>query len=60
MVIVEILSDSKGVMDTIRHLTLEDALWYIALDELVEITPKSIRIRKNSWLSELEIRQKND
>ena len=29
-----------------RKLTLEDALEYIADDELVEITPKSIRLRK--------------
>jgi GTP-binding protein len=29
-----------------RRLTLEDALVYIADDELVEVTPKSIRLRK--------------
>ena len=29
-----------------RHLTLEDAITYIADDELVEVTPKSIRLRK--------------
>ena len=34
------------LLNPIRHLTLEDALGYIWLDELVEITPKSIRIRK--------------
>ncbi len=33
-------------LDPIIHLTLEDALGYIGSDELVEITPKSIRIRK--------------
>ena len=29
-----------------RHFTLEEALEYIADDELVEVTPKSIRLRK--------------
>lgn len=33
-------------LDPIIHLSLEDALGYIASDELVEITPKSIRLRK--------------
>ena len=26
--------------------SLEQAMWYIGLDELVEITPKAIRMRK--------------
>jgi GTP-binding protein len=30
----------------VRKLTLEDALEYIGEDELVEITPESIRLRK--------------
>lgn len=33
-------------LDPIIHLTLEDALGYIASDELIEITPKTIRLRK--------------
>lgn len=33
-------------LDPIVHLTLEDALGYIGPDELVEITPKNIRMRK--------------
>ncbi|MBI4458336.1 translational GTPase TypA [Candidatus Uhrbacteria bacterium] len=33
-------------MDVPRTLTLEDALEYIGDDELVEVTPKSIRLRK--------------
>ncbi len=36
-----------------RKLSLEEALEYIADDELVEITPKSIRLRKQ-YLTELE------
>ena len=43
--------------DTPRVMTLEDALEYIADDELVEVTPKSIRIRKKI-LDELEERRK--
>ncbi len=38
-------------LETPLHLTLEDALDYISDDELVEITPKSVRIRK-AFLSE--------
>ena len=34
-----------------RTLTLEDAIEYIADDELVEVTPKSVRLRK-VWLDE--------
>jgi GTP-binding protein len=30
----------------VRDLTLEQAIEYIAEDELVEVTPKSIRMRK--------------
>src|SRR5688572_26809107 len=33
-------------LDTPRALTLEDALEYIGDDELVEVTPKNIRLRK--------------
>ncbi|MCK5844965.1 MAG: translational GTPase TypA, partial [Victivallales bacterium] len=36
-----------------RILSLEETLEYIAEDELVEVTPKSIRMRKR-YLSELE------
>lgn len=39
-------NDEAMRIDPIIHLSLEDALGYIAHDELVEITPKSIRIRK--------------
>ena len=33
-------------MVPVRDLTLEQAIEYIAEDELVEVTPKSIRMRK--------------
>ena len=39
-------NDEAMRLDPIIHMTLEDALWYISTDELVEITPKNIRIRK--------------
>ena len=39
-------NDEAMRIDPIVHLSLEQAMWYIAHDELVEITPKAIRIRK--------------
>ena len=40
------------------RLTLESAVEFIADDELVEVTPKSIRIRKR-WLQEHERRKQS-
>jgi GTP-binding protein len=39
-------ADDALNLTPIRRLTLEDALEYIGEDELVEITPKNIRLRK--------------
>ena len=39
-------ADDALNLTTPRKLTLEDALEYIGVDELAEITPKSIRLRK--------------
>lgn len=39
-------NDEAMRLDPIIHLSLEDALWYIWSDELVEITPKAVRMRK--------------
>ena len=39
-------SDRKLVLAPPRRMSLEEALEYIADDELVEVTPKSIRLRK--------------
>ncbi len=50
---------NEGLQDQLevpRELTLEDALNYIGGDELVEITPKNIRIRK-MFLTEAERRK---
>jgi GTP-binding protein len=43
--------------DTPRNMDLEDSLEYIGDDELVEVTPKSVRIRK-MILDEMEARRK--
>ncbi|MEK7185935.1 MAG: translational GTPase TypA [Patescibacteria group bacterium] len=53
-------SKGEGVsiyIKTPRKMGLEDALEYIADDELVEVTPKSIRIRK-AILDEAEARRR--
>ena len=39
-------SDEAIVLTPVQPMTLEQALEYIADDELVEVTPKSIRLRK--------------
>ena len=39
-------SDEALRLTPIQDMTLEEALEFIADDELVEVTPKSIRIRK--------------
>jgi GTP-binding protein len=39
-------ADDALNLTPVRKLTLEDALEYIGDDELVEITPASIRLRK--------------
>jgi GTP-binding protein len=44
-------SDAKAVIKPPREYSLEMALEYIEDDELVEITPKSVRMRK-LWLKE--------
>jgi len=39
-------SDDNILLEPPRQMTLEDALGYIADDELIEMTPKSLRLRK--------------
>lgn len=39
-------NDEAMRLEPIVKMTLEDALWYIGNDEYVEVTPKSIRLRK--------------
>ena len=39
-------SDENVQLEPPRELTLEGALEYIADDELIEVTPQSIRLRK--------------
>jgi GTP-binding protein len=38
--------DEAVVLTTVKPMTLERALHIIAEDEMVEVTPKSIRLRK--------------
>ncbi|MFO7561114.1 MAG: hypothetical protein R6X02_00620, partial [Enhygromyxa sp.] len=42
-------ADEKLFLTPPRELTLEDALAYIEEDELIEVTPESLRLRKR-WL----------
>lgn len=46
-------SDDNIILTPAVHMTLEQALEFINEDELVEVTPKSIRIRKK-YLSEMD------
>jgi GTP-binding protein len=39
-------SDENVLLEPPRKMSLEDALGYIADDELIEITPKAFRLRK--------------
>ncbi len=39
-------SDDNVLLEPPRLMTLEDAMGYIADDELIEVTPKSVRLRK--------------
>ena len=46
-------SDENIILTPPRKFTLEQAIDYIADDELVEVTPNFIRMRK-MWLSEVD------
>jgi GTP-binding protein len=39
-------SDDNVLLEPPRRITLEDAMGYIADDELIEVTPKTLRLRK--------------
>src|SRR5439155_21365828 len=51
-------SDKSIILKPPRQMTLEQALEYIEDDELVEVTPKAIRMRKN-FLKENDRRRFN-
>ncbi|GAB6099321.1 translational GTPase TypA [Halanaerocella petrolearia] len=54
-------SDEAMVLTPATELSLEEALEYIASDELVEITPENIRLRKRILNKKTRIKaQKND
>ena len=52
-------SDDALRLITPRRLSLEDSLEFIADDELLEITPKSIRIRKRTLENNLRAKSKS-
>ena len=39
-------SDATVTLHSPRHLTLDQCIEFIAEDELVEVTPKTVRLRK--------------
>jgi GTP-binding protein len=43
-------ADVMVTLSAARPMTLEDCLEYIADDELMEITPENIRMRKANWV----------
>ncbi|MCR5662371.1 MAG: translational GTPase TypA [bacterium] len=47
-------------LDTPRHLTLEQALEFIADDELVEITPHKLRLRKATLDPNIRAKERKD
>lgn len=51
-------SDHTVVLKRPRLITLEYALDYINMDELVEVTPEAIRLRKE--ILNTELRKKHD
>ena len=50
--------DENVILTPPMRITLERALSYIEDDELVEVTPKSIRLRKR-WLDATERKRRN-
>jgi len=48
-----VMADEKMFLTPPRQLTLEDAIGYVAQDELIEVTPTSIRLRKATLDSNL-------
>lgn len=43
-------ADVMVTLQAVRQMSLEDSLEYIGEDELLEITPENIRIRKAAWV----------
>ena len=43
-------ADVMVTLSAARQMTLEDCLEYINDDELVEITPENVRMRKAAWV----------
>ena len=52
--------ETTDALTTPRELTLELALEYIGADELLEVTPKSLRIRKRIADAKLRLRAQRE
>ena len=50
-------ADEKLLLTPPRTFTLEEAIEYISDDDLIEITPKSIRLRKKTLNTELRMKE---
>jgi GTP-binding protein len=48
--------DENVILSPVKPMTLERALHFIREDEMVEVTPRSIRLRK-TWLTENDRRR---
>ena len=51
-------SDDALRLETPKIMTLEEAMEFIADDELLEITPKNVRIRKKTLNTEMRLKRK--
>ncbi len=51
-------SDDALRLETPKLMTLEEAMEFIADDELLEITPKTVRIRKKTLNTEMRLKRK--
>lgn len=52
--------DEKVVLSAAKKFSIDEALSYIREDEIVEVTPRSVRIRKKTLDPELRRRMKKD
>lgn len=52
-------ADEALRLTTPRHLSLEEAIEFIADDELIEVTPKNIRLRKRILNTEQRLKSQN-
>jgi GTP-binding protein len=51
-------SETTDSLPTPRHLSLDDCIEFLAEDELLEVTPESLRIRKRILDSERRLKER--